>query len=406
LDKKWSILLSGFLLSSLEGIAFTWGIIILPLVYEFGWSQAEASAPLGIFMVTSIVTLILAGYLQDKYGPAKIAAFGGLVFIAGYALTSMVVLFPSPMWVNFSYGIITGSASGITYACIIPPISKWFPKNIAFATSVALMGSGISTLIFAPLKAGYLIPTFGIFGTFIITGVLVSMITFLASWLARDTKKQTPTDFFVNQDSSHYEAASFIQSETLPTKMLKTKSFWMIWSMYLLAGTGGFIALSLLPVYGEQFLSMSATDVALSISLFSLANAFGRPLAGKLADSYGMLKVMIIGYSLQALAYILLSISGNSALFLHIASVVAGISFAISLAIFPPLITKYFGLRNLGVNYGILSTAYGLAAISPSLGFMLYNFIGSYSIILIGVGVMSSISALIGFYLQVTKKRG
>jgi len=400
MNKKWLILISGFLLSSLEGIAFTWGIMILPLVDEFAWSQAEASAPLGIFMVTSIVTLIIAGHFQDKYGASKVSAIGGLLFIAGYALTSMVEIFPNPWWVNFSYGIVTGSASGVTYACIVPPISKWFSKNTAFATSLALMGSGISTLTFAPIKAGFLIPLLGVSGTFVATGILVSLITFIAAWLSNKAEKHEPAAIKNIRNTLPLETEQSVKSDVQPSAMLKTTSFWMIWFMYLLAATGGFIALSLFPVYGEHSLGMTASDTALSLSLFSLANAFGRPIAGKLADSYGMLKVVIISYFLQAIAYIVLVVSGGFDLPLHLTSIIIGFSFAVSLAVFPVFVGNLFGLRNLGVNYGILSTAYGLAAISPSLGFMLHEHFGSYTFVLLCVGLMSAIASCIGLLMK------
>lgn len=399
MHKKWSILLAGFLLSSLEGIAFTWGILIIPLTERFGWEQSEASAPLGIFMITSIAGMIIAGYYQDKYGPAKVSAVGGLLFVLGYGLTSMLEFIPSPYWVMLTYGVIAGSASGVTYACIVPPISKWFTRNLSFAISIALMGSGISTLIFAPIKAAYLLPYFGISGTLALTGLIVSLATFIASWLVRENSS--------NNMSIDLEKSAVVQSETAeptrnisPINMLKSHSFWMIWGMYLLVGVGGFIALSFMPIFGVEVTDLSVTEAAWTVSWFSIANALGRPLAGKLADSFGMLKIMFIGYIMQAAVYLMIPLFGDSFMFLLLTAVKAGFAFAISLTVFPVLAAKHFGLSNLGVNYGILSTAYGLAAISPSIGFVIYNRFASYSIVFVLVGLMSAIGAILAVLLH------
>lgn len=60
------------------------------------------------------------------------------------AATSIVVLY-------FTIGVLTGLGFGLIYLPAIVSVSIYFEKKRAFATGIAVCGSGLGTFIFAPL---------------------------------------------------------------------------------------------------------------------------------------------------------------------------------------------------------------------------------------------------------------
>ena len=73
---------------------------------------------------------------------------GAILAAAGLALslaaTSVIVLY-------FTIGILTGLGFGLIYLPAIVSVSVYFEKKRAFATGIAVCGSGLGTFIFAPI---------------------------------------------------------------------------------------------------------------------------------------------------------------------------------------------------------------------------------------------------------------
>ena len=60
------------------------------------------------------------------------------------AADSIVILY-------FTVGVLTGLGFGLIYLPAIVSVSIYFEKKRAFATGIAVCGSGLGTFIFAPL---------------------------------------------------------------------------------------------------------------------------------------------------------------------------------------------------------------------------------------------------------------
>jgi OFA family oxalate/formate antiporter-like MFS transporter len=149
---RWIILFGGFLLSLMGGMSYAWGSFVMPLVNDWGWTVTEATLPFTIMIIVFALTMIPAGWLQDKIGPRKIAVWGSVLFFVGYALSSMLRWIPNPAWLVLVYGLIVGTACGLTYSCIAPAARKWYPDHPGFAVSTSVMGFGLAAVVFSPLK--------------------------------------------------------------------------------------------------------------------------------------------------------------------------------------------------------------------------------------------------------------
>ena len=155
---------------------------------------------------------------------------------------------------------------------------------------------------------------------------------------------------------------------------------------------GGLICIGLIPSYGNLIIGLTRTKAALAISIFAGFNGFGRPVAGLLSDRFGAVQVMIVTYIIQTMTFLFFHIFAVTQPTLYIASALLGWGYAVTLALFPTLISICFGIKNLGVNYGILITAFGIGGLAPAVGSWIFDITGSYTPAFLSAGIMAGIS--------------
>ena len=55
-------------------------VAIIPMQDQFGWSELQVGIILGSFYFGYMITMILGGYLADKYGGKKVLGYGLLIW--------------------------------------------------------------------------------------------------------------------------------------------------------------------------------------------------------------------------------------------------------------------------------------------------------------------------------------
>lgn len=76
---RWWRVVGGMSMNLALGTLYAWSIFVAPLEKEFGWKRAQTSAVFGIAVVVFALSFILAGRLQDKFGPFRISLIGGIL---------------------------------------------------------------------------------------------------------------------------------------------------------------------------------------------------------------------------------------------------------------------------------------------------------------------------------------
>lgn len=384
---RWSVPFAGFLLTLMGGFSYAWGVFTVPMVEKFGWTKAEAALPFTVFMVIFALAMIPAGRLQDKIGPRKVSLIGAILFFIAYGLAALVGQFPYPWWLVITYGMIGGTACGLTYACAAPPARKWFPDKPGLAISFSIMGFGLAALFVAPLKADYLIPTYGIGGTFFAAAIITSTVCLFAAWLIKNPPDEwAPSGW---EPGKEVRKTTTIRQEATPVEAIRSPVFWEVWSIFVLVVAGGFIAIGLIPAYGERVVGLTPVEAALAISIFAAFNGFGRPLAGFLSDRFGVIWVMIVTYTIQTATLLFFHAFAVTLPALYIAAALLGWGFAVTLALFPTLTSICFGIKHLGINYGLVFTAFGVSAFSPIIGSYIFDITGSYAPAFVFAGILA-----------------
>lgn len=382
------------------GISYAWGVFIIPLMEEYGWTKTEATLPFTVFMVVFALAMIPGGRLQDRFGPQKISRVGAFLFLISYGSTALVLASHALLGVILCYGVIGGLACGLSYACVAPPARKWFPDKPALAVSFAVMGFGLAAFGVAPIKANILIPTLGLNGTFFFLAAMTSLVSFSATFLLSNPPEGFTLTTPKSKTSTNPHGVRVPPLEISPLSMVQSTRFWLIWASFLCAVAGGFITLGLLPSYTQRVLGLDPSAGALAISIFAGVNGFGRPLAGFWADRFGTTKVMAPSFCIGAIGFFLFPYLSTSLESLLIFSAWFGWGYAVILGLYPILTAQAFGTKQLGFNYGLVFTAFGFGAIAPMIGALLYDATGSFTAIFLIAGVLSMIASCVVFVMR------
>ena len=117
---------------------------------------------------------------------------------------------------------------------------------------------------------------------------------------------------------------------------------------------------TLIASYGT-FATFKILGVAL-VAMISISNALGRPVSGFVSDKIGRGRTMAILYLLQGATLLMFSNFHSFGTILA-GSMVTTFSYGAMLAVYPSTIADFYGTRNMGFNYAILFTAWGVAGV-------------------------------------------
>lgn len=400
INRRWTILFGGFLLSLMGGMSYAWGSFVVPLVRDWGWTATQATLPFTAMIIVFAITMIPAGWIQDMIGPRKVATWGAVLFFIGYASSGLLRWIPNPTWLVFSYGFIVGTACGLTYACIAPTARKWYADRPGFAVSTAVMGFGLAAVVFSPLKR-QMINLWGVDGTFMVLSIFVAVVALLGARIIKN-----PPDGYVCPKPKRSMKGAInpsiaVVEDVSPKKFVKTRVFYILWLALAMVIGGGLTAIGLIPAYGEIVLELEPAIAAVAMSAYALTNGLGRPVVGNLSDRFGTLRVMTFVYVIQATVFLIFPWVAVNMGLLILCSLFLGVGYATTFALFPVLVASGFGTKYLGLNYGLVFSAFGIGALTSLVGSRLLDITNSFT----PAFLLAGITTVLGLLLLLTLRR-
>jgi OFA family oxalate/formate antiporter-like MFS transporter len=398
----WIVVLAGLAISLVLGTLYAWGVMAKALVQQWQWSKMDASLPFAIATAVFAVTMVFAGRMQDIFGPRLVAILGGVMFGLGLTLSAFTT---SPLIMMLTFGVCGGMGIGLANASTTPAAIKWFPPSRkGLIAGIVVGGVGIAAIIMAPLTQLLLnntdIPT-----TFLILGISAAIaIILLALLLKNPPAGHQPVQASAAAKSSAPVAAAAHDVEW--REMLRTKPFYILWVIYVLGTASGLLLISNIAVIAQEQASWQAGFVA--IMILAIFNTIGRFGSGAVSDRIGRTNTMIIVLALQAMNMFAFDYY-TSPLTILIGCAFAGLCYGSLFPLLPAATADFYGLKNLGVNYGLVFTAFGVAGVWGSLlGGRIRDMLGSYSVAYTMCAVMLLIAMALAFMTrpQKTKKIG
>src|SRR3989449_3443544 len=136
---RWWRVVGGLSMNLALGSLYAWSVFVAPLEKEFGWKRAQTSNVFTIAVVVFALSFILAGRLQDKFGPFWVSLTGGVLVSLGFFLCAYT---HSLNYLYACFGGIGGLGNGFGYATPIPVMAKWFPDKPGLAVGLAAAREG------------------------------------------------------------------------------------------------------------------------------------------------------------------------------------------------------------------------------------------------------------------------
>ncbi|MSO84027.1 MAG: MFS transporter [Acidobacteria bacterium] len=369
---RWLPVVGGVCMNLALGTLYAWSVFVLPLEREFGWSRAETSWTFTIAVVTFAASFILAGRIQDLRGPRICAAIGGTLVGLGFVLSS----FTTSLWhLYVMFGVVVGLGNGFGYATPMPVASKWFPDKRGLVVGLMVGGYGAGSAIFGPVATA-LIGSLGWRPTFQILGALFFGMCMIGAWLLKNPPPgYQPPGWTPAQSSA---AAQRGARDYSPSEMLKTPTFVALWIAYCLGTTAGLMIISQLVPFARAA-GLSAAAATFAITIGAVGNAGGRILSGWLSDTLGRLTTLRVMVLLSAVAMPTLFVLREEVLLFYVLAMVVYWCYGTQLSVFASTTADFYGTRNLGTNYGLLFSAWGVAGvIGPMIGAQVFDAFGDY----------------------------
>jgi MFS family permease len=354
--KRWFYIPLGLIIFMCMGTIYSWSIFRKAIENSFNIGATESGLPYMFFLVFYALAMPFAGSYMDKYGPKVMTIIGGLFISVGWFISGFTT---SITMLTISYGVIGGSGVGIAYGAPMAVAAKWFPDKEGLAVGLTLGGFGLSPFITAP-AASWLIRNFGAFTTFKILGILFAVIITLLALPLKFPNIEESNSKDKNNSSTNLEIDA--------KKMLKSKSFYALWSTFVIGTIIGLMAISISSPVAQELINLDSTAASIYVSLFAIFNGVGRPIFGALTDKIKAKNTAIISFSLIIFASLLMIINDSASPILYfIAFSIFWLNLGGWLAIAPAATSYFFGKKNYSKNYGYLFTAYGVGAVIGNL---------------------------------------
>jgi len=226
-------------------------------------------------------------------------------------------------------------------------------------------GFGSGAVLFAPLAVS-LIAKYGVLLTFRIFGFVFMIGIVLCSFVLKAPKPGWKPEGWTPKVAGPVTATI----DKTPGEMVKDVKFYVLWVMYTIGCVSGLMIIGHASPIAQEKIGLSTQVAAVAVSILAFANTGGRIFWGSVSDKIGRYNAILCMYILSSGMLVLLSGAKSFGVFIVAVSGIA-LSFGGFMGIFPSVTADNFGSKNIGVNYGVMFTAFGLAAfVGPRLAAM------------------------------------
>lgn len=395
--RGWVVTLAGAGINLVLGVLYAWSVVAKALVSpgagKTAWTRTEAAIPFAVATAVFAVTMIFAGRVQDKVGPRLVATLGGLMLGLGMVASAFV---DSPWMMALTFGVMGGAGIGLGYSATTPSAIKWFPPaRKGLITGLVVSGVGLAPVYMSPL-ASWMLGTLGIGQTFVVLGVgTIVVVGGLAQLLGNPPAGYVAAGAVGSGGGTGVKRKE-IRREVDWQGVLRTPQFYGLWVMFILAAQAGLLLIANAADIAKQGL-LTAFVAVIILSVF---NTSGRVVGGWVSDRIGRRATLVLAMALQA---------GNLFAFQYYTSApllcfgfaFAGLCYGTLFTLMPAATADFYGVRNLGVNYGLVFTAFGVAgALGALLGGRVRDVLGSYNVAFMVSGGLVLGAALLACFVK------
>ena len=379
------IVLACFLIQGIGiGTFVAFGVFFKPLLAEFGWSRATISGASSLTFLLMGFLGILAGKLNDKFGPRIVMAVTGVFYGCGHFLLSQL----NSVWqLYLFFGLVVGIGLSSIDVIALTTTTRWFVRRRGMMTGLVKVGTGAGQLIM-PILASIFIIDYGWRYAYVFIGIIVLVFVIGSGQLLR----RDPGQMGQWPDGGREPATGQLdlsESGLSLQEALRSGQFWMVCIICFLAG---YCMLTIM-----VHIVPHATDIGIEqiksagvLSTIGGVSMVGRLSIGIAIDKIGNKKSMIICFILLIASFFWLLVAGETWM-LYLFAMVYGIAHGGFFTAISPIVAELFGIGSHGVLFGIVAFSLTVGgAIGTVLAGHIFDIARSYHLvflILAGIGI-------------------
>jgi len=359
------------------GFAATFGVFLRPMSQELGWGREVFSLSIAIQALFWGITQPVAGMVADRFGSARVLAFGAIASAIGFYIRGTVI---DPD-VFVASGVIVGIGTG---ACSFPVVIVALGKVVSAARRSFVMGLGTAAasagmFVAAPVSNA-LIGAFGWQTSILMIAASFLLILPLLVFVARVSR---PTATGGRGEFSFALRTAF-----------SDRSYVLIFFGFFVCGFHVSFIGTHLPAYLSDAglgTAIGAWSLAL-IGLFNIAGSFGSGWFGQRYSKKSVLSGIYLARALVIGAFIVLPLSAGS---VYIFSAVMGVLWLSTVPLTTGIVAQTQGLKYLSTLAGLVFFSHQAGAfIGAWLGGRIFDETGGYEVmwwIAIALGLLAAL---------------
>lgn len=338
-------LIQSIMMMVLLGTVYVWGVFRVEVESLYGISATLSGLPYMVSLVSYALAMWIAGKWMSTHRTHFVIA-GVVLFVGGLWLSSVV---DNIYALTLTYGLCVGIGVGFLYGVPTFIVQKTFHKNVGLITGFILMGFGLSNTLMTPVVTSLLTMN-SIQSTFSILGWVALLVFLLCVW---PLFQSIPIE---------------VKTAVKETLSFDLPSFRSLYVVFVLSLISGLTIIGLSYRIGVVNYGFDESFVTIAIAVFALFNGLSRPFFGRLVDQFGFFKVAFFSLISLVTSGLLSVFNGGQFPWLYAISYGA-FWFGLGnwMALMPLSVQTLFPKTMFSKLYGVLFTAYGLAAIIGTL---------------------------------------
>ena len=227
------IVIAAFMHMAGGSVRQAFGVLIVPLQDELGWSPASITLGYALCSVTGALLSPLTGMATDRFGAKPVIMAGITFFFLGAMVTGVV----SQVWhIWISYGLLLGVAQACFNVPILTAASSWFHKRLGLGIGLLQASHGLGPAIMA-LMVSAMITSLAWKTAFWSIGIVGGGIMFGLILLFRSRPSDMGIRAYGAPESEPISekldsALDKIRSKAFRTSMQSTSAFWKLGKVF------------------------------------------------------------------------------------------------------------------------------------------------------------------------------
>jgi len=372
----------GLTLALAYGIWYSYSVILVALLGEFGWSRSVLAGAFSVFTLVHGGVNPAIGALCARFKPLRVMAGGGVAMGLTLFADSFIA---TPAQLYLGFGVLTALAvAAAGWVPALVHVQREYQDRVGLSIGIISSGVGVGMALVVPL-AQLLIDAFGWRTAFQVLALIsVLWIVPASLWLmraprggarnrGRTQEKPEPTKS-QRQSGSHPHL-------TLRQAM-RTEPFWLLVGAFLF----GNLCSQTLHVHQVAYLvdhGLAAIVAASVVGVVGLASIVAKTGGGWLSDRVERELVYVAGIAIMsASALVLLALGAAPTRWgAYGYAVLLGAGYSVTASLIPAMVSDRYSGPHFGaiVGAGLMGSAVG-SALGPWLAGRLYDATGSYTL--------------------------